>query len=74
MVRYAINLHNYNSETIVRMSKELDNIRAKYKISKKIVVRQAMINVMVDRMVSYLRLNDKFEHVMRATILFEKQT
>ena len=29
---------------------------------------------MVDQMVAYLRVEDPFERVMRATILFEKQT
>ena len=70
----GINLHNYNSEPIVRMSKGIDNLRARYNIGRPRVLRRAMINVMVDKLVSYLDRSDKHERVLRATILFEKQT
>ena len=74
LLGYGINLHNYNSEPIVRMARGIDNLRAEHKIGKKRILRRAMINVMVDKLVSYLDITDPRKRVIRAAILFEKQT
>ena len=71
---YGLNLHNYNSEPIVRTCKGIDKLRAKYKIGRKKVLRRAWINVMLDQMLPVLRIHIPFHRVVRAAILFQKQT
>ena len=71
---YGINLHNYNSESLVRTAKGIDNIRARYKIGRKRVIRRALINCMLDQMLVHMDANVPFMRIMRAVILFEKQT
>ena len=71
---YGINLHNHNSEPLVRTSKGIDRMRAHYKIGKKRVFRRAMIDKMLDQILLVLDKNNKFQGTMRGCILFEKQT
>ena len=71
---YGINLHNRNSEPLVRTAKGIDRMRELYKIGKKRVFRRAMVDKMLDQILVVLDPNDKFEGTMRGTILFEKQT
>lgn len=71
---YGLNLHNYNSEPLVRTAKGIDNIRGKYKIGKKRVLRRALIDGMLDQMLAQLDDNDPFQYTMKGTIAFEKQT
>ena len=71
---YGINLHNRNSEPIVRIAKAIDNIKYKYKIGKRRVYRRAMVNAMLDVMLQPLNRRNRLQRVLRATILFEKQT
>ena len=74
LLGYGINLHNYNSESLVRTAKGIDNIRARYKIGRKRVIRRALINCMLDQMLVHMDANVPFMRIMRGVILFEKQT
>ena len=67
---YGINLHQGNSDPLKRLYRGIDRIRRVYQIGRRSVYRRAMTIKMLNKLLIYLKLEDKFMRVMRAVVLF----